>query len=67
MRIIVVIFKNRVEAFGNLRRFIEEYPQYKELVNKMYYNIFRKKRVFEHPDFRLSRLTVKQSKNKVAK
>jgi hypothetical protein len=53
MRIILAIFTDRFEVYGSLKPFFEQYPQYAELKDKIYYTMSRKKLPFEHPEFKL--------------
>jgi hypothetical protein len=63
MRIILAIFTDRIEVYGSLKPFFEQYPQYTELKDKIYYTMSRKKMSFEHSDFKLQRLNVQRSLN----
>jgi short-subunit dehydrogenase involved in D-alanine esterification of teichoic acids len=54
MRIILAIFKDRLEVYGSLKPIFEQYPQYAELKDKIDYTMSRKKLVNliekEHPN-----------------
>ena len=58
MRIILVKFTERFEAFTSLKPFFDTYPQYAELKDKIDHVMSRKKQNFEHEDFTLYRLSV---------
>ena len=63
MRVILVIFNDRFEIYGSLKPFFEQYPQYAELKDKIYYIMSRKKLPFVHSDFKLQRMNVRRSLN----
>jgi hypothetical protein len=63
MRIILVIFNDRFEAYTSLKPFFENYPQYLELKEQINYTMSRKKQPYEHSDFKLQRMNVLGSLN----
>ena len=63
MRILLVIFSDRFEAYTSLKPFFEQYPQYLELKEQINYAMSRKKQPYEHSDFKLQRMNVRGSLN----
>lgn len=63
MRIILVIFNDRFEAYTSLKPFFEAYPKYTELKEQINYTMSRKKQPYEHSDFKLQRMNVRGSLN----
>jgi len=63
MRILLVIFNDRFEAYTSLKPFFEQYPQYLELKEQINYTMSRKKQPYDHSDFTLQRLNVRRSLN----
>jgi len=63
MRIILAKFTDRLEVYGSLKPFFEQYPQYAELKNKINYKMHRKKQPYKHVDFELQRMNVRRSLN----
>ena len=62
MRVLIAIFDgNRLEAYSSLTPFFQEYPQYKGLKEKIYYQMSRLKQPYRHPEFTLLRLKVKRN------
>lgn len=67
MRVIIVRFKDRLlgeyECYSSLKPFFEQYPQYADIKDRIYYTMSRKKQPFKHADFELQRLNVRRSLN----
>jgi hypothetical protein len=58
MRILLAEFDDRIEAYTSMKPFLDKYPQYKRLKEKINYRMSRKKQPFESSEFRLYRLKV---------
>lgn len=63
MRILLVIFNDRFEAYTSLKPFFEQYPQYLDLKEQINYTMSRKKQPYEHSNFKLQRMNVRGSLN----
>lgn len=61
MRIILAVFSDRFEAYTSLKPFFEQHPQYLELKEQINYTMSRKKKPYEHSDFKLQRMNVQGS------
>lgn len=61
MRILLVIFKDKVEAYTSLKPFFEKYPQFKNEEHVIAYNLSRKKIPYKTEGVELYRLDVKKS------
>lgn len=63
MRIILVVFNDRFEAYTSLKPFFENYQQYLELKEQINYTMSRKKQTYEHSNFKLQRMNIRGSLN----
>ncbi len=61
MRIILVIFKDRFEAYTSLKPFYEKYPQFETEKHNIEYNLSRKNRPYKTDEVELYRLKVEKS------
>ena len=61
MRIILAIFKDKIEAFTSLKPFYEKYPQFETEKHNIEYNLSRKNRPYKIEEVELYRLKVKKS------
>ena len=61
MRIVLVIFNDRIEAFSSLKPFYEKYRQFEAEKSKIEYNLSRKNIAYKTDFIEIRRLGVQKS------